>query len=136
MADADPEAVFTSMIRESPVTDRRVVEVPNDVDVEAGSSYTIAVYPAEATVDENQDRGDRERSSSGSRQTPPVRVGDLVDVTIESLGEEGDGVAKVAGGFTVFVPDGEVGDELTVEIETVKERFAFAEIRATAGGAR
>ena len=60
------------------------------------------------------------------RLTAPVREGDVVTVTVEDEGSEGDGVAKVEE-FTVFVDGATVVDELDVEITEVKPRFAFAE---------
>jgi len=59
---------------------------------------------------------------------PPVETGDRIRVTVESEGEKGDGIAKIAGGYVVVVKGGSVGDRLTVEIEAVKENFAFADI--------
>ncbi|PIN78502.1 deoxyribonuclease, partial [Candidatus Woesearchaeota archaeon CG10_big_fil_rev_8_21_14_0_10_34_8] len=35
--------------------------------------------------------------------TAPVQVGEELDVTIEAVGEKGDGVAK-KNGFVLFVP--------------------------------
>jgi 23S rRNA (uridine2552-2'-O)-methyltransferase len=61
-----------------------------------------------------------------SRLTAPVREGEEVEVNIEDVGTEGDGIAKVEG-FTLFVPGTETGDRLTVRVEQVKERFGFAE---------
>jgi len=61
-----------------------------------------------------------------SRLTAPVREGEEIEVEIEDVGTEGDGVAKVEG-FTLFVPGTEQGDRLTVRVEQVKERFGFAE---------
>jgi predicted RNA-binding protein with TRAM domain len=49
-------------------------------------------------------------------------------VTIETTGDQGDGIAKVERGYVVIVPDGQPGDELSVEIEQVKENVAFASI--------
>jgi len=60
------------------------------------------------------------------RLTAPVREGEEVEVQIEDVGSEGDGVAKVEG-YTLFVPGTEAGDRVTVRIEDVKERFGFAE---------
>jgi 23S rRNA (uridine2552-2'-O)-methyltransferase len=60
------------------------------------------------------------------RLTAPVREGEEVEVTIEDVGAEGDGVAKVEG-FTLFVPGTEEGETVTVRVEEVKERFGFAE---------
>jgi 23S rRNA (uridine2552-2'-O)-methyltransferase len=60
------------------------------------------------------------------RLTAPVRAGDEVEVTIETVGEEGDGIAKVDG-YTVFVPGTEAGESMTVQVTDVKPRFGFAE---------
>ncbi|MWG34734.1 23S rRNA (uridine(2552)-2'-O)-methyltransferase [Halomarina oriensis] len=60
------------------------------------------------------------------RLTAPVREGDEVDVTIEDVGSEGDGIAKIEG-YTLFVPDTETDDEVTVRVTDVKARFGFAE---------
>ncbi|MFW6320569.1 MAG: 23S rRNA (uridine(2552)-2'-O)-methyltransferase [Halohasta sp.] len=60
------------------------------------------------------------------RLTAPVSEGDELDVEIVDVGSEGDGIAKVDE-FTVFVPDAETGDSLTVRITDVKPKFAFAE---------
>ncbi|MFB6360307.1 MAG: 23S rRNA (uridine(2552)-2'-O)-methyltransferase, partial [Halobacteriales archaeon] len=58
--------------------------------------------------------------------TAPVRPGDEIEVTIEAVGAEGDGIAKVEG-YTVFVPDTAEGETVTVRISDVKPRFGFAE---------
>jgi len=60
------------------------------------------------------------------RLTAPVREGEEIEVVIEDVGSEGDGVAKVEG-FTLFVPGTDTGDRLTVRVGQVKERFGFAE---------
>jgi predicted RNA-binding protein with TRAM domain len=52
--------------------------------------------------------------------------GEVRDVTIETTGDQGDGIAKVERGYVVIVPGGQPGDELSVEIEQVKENVAFA----------
>jgi 23S rRNA (uridine2552-2'-O)-methyltransferase len=60
--------------------------------------------------------------------TAPVTAGDELTVEIVDEGREGDGIARVDG-FTVFVPDVDVGDEADIRIDDVKPRFAFAERR-------
>ena len=60
------------------------------------------------------------------RLTGPVREGDIVEVTIDDIGEEGDGIAKVEN-FTVFVSGVEAGETVEVRIDDVKPRYAFAE---------
>ncbi|ELZ53165.1 hypothetical protein C465_01419 [Halorubrum distributum JCM 9100] len=54
--------------------------------------------------------------------------GEVRDVTIETTGDQGDGIAKVERGYVVIVPGGQPGDEPSVEIEQVKENVAFASI--------
>ena len=60
------------------------------------------------------------------RLTAPVRAGDELTVTVEDVGSEGDGIAKVDG-FTLFVPGTEAGETLRVRVDEVKPRFGFAE---------
>ena len=60
------------------------------------------------------------------RLTAPVRAGDELKVTIDDVGSEGDGVAKVEG-FTLFVPETEAGETVRVRVEEVKPRFGFGE---------
>lgn len=59
---------------------------------------------------------------------PPVDEGEVRDVTIETVGDQGDGIAKVERGYVVIVPGAQPGDEPTVEIEQVQENVAFARI--------
>ncbi|AIU70104.1 deoxyribonuclease [Thermococcus eurythermalis] len=57
----------------------------------------------------------------------PVKRGERYKVRIETLGKDGDGIARIKG-FVVFVPNTEVGEEVQIEIKNVKERFAFGEV--------
>ena len=59
--------------------------------------------------------------------TAPVRKGDMLDVTIESTGRSGDGVAMVEG-FAVIVRGSREGERLRVKVDAVKPNFAFADI--------
>ncbi|MCD6559422.1 deoxyribonuclease [Thermococci archaeon] len=67
--------------------------------------------------------GDRDRFGS----TAPVKVGERYTVKIESLGNSGDGIARVKG-FVIFVPNTKVGDEVEIVINSVKRKFAFGEV--------
>lgn len=103
-----------------------VIEVPaSEVelgDLEAGTTYRVAIF-------EHGDGDDsRERSAPTGAPSPPVAEGEEIDVEIESIGDQGDGIARVDRGYVVIVPDTEVGDRATVEITTVKENMAFAEV--------
>ncbi|EJN57690.1 hypothetical protein HSB1_40510 [Halogranum salarium B-1] len=61
-------------------------------------------------------------------QGPPVDEGERREVTIETLGEEGDGIAKVERGYIIIVDGGEPGATVEVDVHTVRENVAFAEI--------
>lgn len=62
-----------------------------------------------------------------SFETPkPVSVGDEIDVTIESVGGQGDGIAKV-NGFVVFVKGANKGDRIKIKIADVKRTYAIGE---------
>ncbi len=90
-------------------------------DVDAEFEYVRTVVP-----DASRDSSSEVYLVGKSRLTAPVRAGDRLAVTVEDVGSEGDGVAHVDG-YTLFVPDTEVGDEPTVEVTEAKARFGFAE---------
>lgn len=58
--------------------------------------------------------------------TAPVREGDELTVEIEDEGAEGDGIARVEG-YTVFVPNAEIGETVEIRIDECKPRFGFGE---------
>lgn len=62
---------------------------------------------------------------SGS-SSDPVSEGETYEVTIEDVGKQGDGIAKIEG-LVVFVPDTSVGDEVKIKINKVGRTAAFAE---------
>ena len=69
------------------------------------------------------------RGAAGAVQPdPPVSEGEVRDVTIETLGDKGDGIAKIERGYVVIVPDAEPGEEPTVEITSVRENVSFANV--------
>ncbi len=55
-----------------------------------------------------------------------MREGEEMTVKIESLGREGDGIARVSG-LVVFVPNTKVGDEVRIKITKVGRSVAFGE---------
>jgi len=58
---------------------------------------------------------------------PPVKVGERYRVKIEAMGKGGDGIARIRG-FVIFVPKTQIGDEVEIVINNVKQKFAFAEV--------
>ena len=59
---------------------------------------------------------------------PPVTEGETLQLDIEDVGDQGDGLTRVGPGYVVFVPDTEIGQQPLVRIETVRGNFAFAEV--------
>ncbi|WP_276273328.1 23S rRNA (uridine(2552)-2'-O)-methyltransferase [Haloarcula litorea] len=122
---------------------RQAFEVATDL-LDAGGDFAAKVFDGQDLADLKADiepefeyvrevRPDASRDSSSElylvakhRLTAPVREGEELDVTIEDVGEEGDGIAKVEG-FTLFVSGVAEGDEVTVRVDDVKPRYAFAQ---------
>jgi 23S rRNA (uridine2552-2'-O)-methyltransferase len=57
----------------------------------------------------------------------PVRVGEVYQVKIDSVGKSGDGVAMVDG-FAVIVRGSRLGEDVRVKIDAVKPNFAFGKV--------
>lgn len=93
-----------------------------EADMEADFEYVRRIVP-----DATRDSSSEVYLVGKSFLTAPVRAGETHEVTITDVGEEGDGVAHVED-FTVFIPGAREGDEVTIEITDVKERFAFGSI--------
>lgn len=75
-------------------------------------------------VGQSETGGGRQTKSSDS---PPVEQGEERVIEIESLGDQGDGIAKIDNGYVVIVEDVEVGDRARVEIENAQENVALTE---------
>jgi len=136
-------SVFSATVEEH--DDAYVVEVPTrEIEHDAiapGETYRVAVLNAVPAGNESAESDatatgspsastSRSRSpdEDGSLPEPPVDEGEIREVTIESLGDQGDGIAKVERGYVVIVPDARPGDEPTVEIERVRRNVAFASV--------
>lgn len=111
--------------------DSFVIEIPRreveNNSVKPGDTYRIAVirqqYKGKVSESDTVQEDANERSSP---LDPPVDEGDMIEVTINSLGKQGDGIAKVDRGYVIIVPDTQPGEQPIVEIENVHENFAFA----------
>ncbi|WP_158855404.1 23S rRNA (uridine(2552)-2'-O)-methyltransferase [Halorhabdus sp. CUG00001] len=90
-------------------------------DIEAEFEYVREVRP-----DASRDSSSELYLVGKSRLTAPVREGDSVEVEIVDEGEEGDGIAKVED-FTLFVSGASEGETVTVRVDDVKPRYAFAQ---------
>jgi 23S rRNA (uridine2552-2'-O)-methyltransferase len=111
-----PGGDFVAKVFEGPDTN----ELRADIDREF--EYVRTIHP----------KASRDSSSelymvAKGRLTAPVREGDRVEIEIEAVGSEGDGIGKIEG-YTLFVADAEPGDTVEVEVTDVKPRFGFAEL--------
>ena len=72
----------------------------------------------------------------GPRQSfAPVKVGEEVEVTIEGVGEKGDGIAKI-NRFVIFVPGAKQGETVKVRITKVFRKVGFAEVIGSEGSSQ
>ena len=70
--------------------------------------------------------------SGGGGGFAPVKVGEELDVTIEAVGEKGDGIAK-KNGFVLFIPNTKQGDQVRVKVTKVLRKVGFAEVVGQGG---
>ncbi|MGC9205416.1 MAG: TRAM domain-containing protein, partial [Candidatus Micrarchaeia archaeon] len=83
-------------------------------------------------MDRNGRFGDRRHDNRGGVKPnyflpKPVKVGDVVSVTVEAVASKGDGIAK-KDGFVIFVKGAKQGDKVTIKITDVKARFGIGEL--------
>ena len=126
-------SVFSAQIEErdgSYVVEIPASEVEHDA-LAADETYRIAILASESSTEQNAQKDQHQSTPqevAPTSQGPPVDEGEVRDVTIETMGDQGDGIAKVERGYVVIVPGGQPGDKPTVEIEQVQENVAFASI--------
>ena len=126
-------SVFSAQIEErdgSYIVDVPASEIEHDA-LAADETYRVAILKSESSTSKKTQEEQPQSAAQEPTPTsdgPPVDEGEIRDVTIETTGDQGDGIAKVERGYVVIVPGGQPGDEPTVEIEQVKENVAFASI--------
>lgn len=57
----------------------------------------------------------------------PYRKNDIVTVTIEDIGNDGEGIGK-SGGYTLFVKDAVIGDTVEARITKCKKNYGYARV--------
>jgi predicted RNA-binding protein with TRAM domain len=126
------ECLFSAAVEEA--GDSYIIEVPKDEaergTISAGETYRVVLLertPSNESEPSHTDTAPTPTSTSTS--TPPVSSGDTREVTIETLGDQGDGIAKIERGYVLIVPGARPDDEVTVEVINVRENVAFAEVR-------
>jgi len=61
------------------------------------------------------------------RPPPPVKEGEELEVKIEGVGAQGDGIARVKG-FVIFVPGGKLDSTVKVRVTKIGRNVGFADI--------
>lgn len=127
------QSVFTGTLDEE--DERFVVEVPpSEIEYAAatpGATYRVAIFDAPRepnSTDRPEESASQGRDAQRQQPAPPVEEGEMREVTIETIGDQGDGIAKVERGFVVIVPGANPGDEPIIEIEDVRSNVAFASV--------
>jgi 23S rRNA (uridine2552-2'-O)-methyltransferase len=110
-----PGGDFVAKVFEGPDTD----DLRADVDEEF--EYARTIHP-----EASRDASSELYVVGKGRVTAPVSTGEELEVDVENVGDEGDGVAKVDG-YTLFVPGADAGETVAVRVTDVKPRFGFAE---------
>lgn len=129
--------VFTAEITER--DDAYVVEIPKR-EVTTGPLQPNAIYRLAITEQSTGTEANPHATAAASptetpishpepaAHAPPVEEGEIHEVEIEDIGEQGDGIARVERGFVVIVPETETGERVTIEITNVNENVAFGEV--------
>lgn len=126
------QCLFTGSVEHN--NESYLIEIPKEEieheAVSAGETYRVAVLPQpfENQLDRASGDSQPDTGTPDVPRTPPVEEGEVRTVTVEGLGDRGDGIAKVEHGFVVIVPETETGDEVTIEIEQVRPNVAFARV--------
>jgi len=127
-------SVFSATVQEQDGT--YVLEVPSSEleheSITRGETYRVAVLDAPGTTGESTQSAERADKSRRNGQrgppAPPVNEGEIREVTIETVGDQGDGIAKVERGYVVIVPETQPGEQPTIEIDDVRQNVAFASV--------
>lgn len=110
--------------------DEYVVEVP-DHELDLGELETDEVYRIAVLQSHDSTMTGAQSHPSGGTDdhpAPPVTQGEVRDVEIEDIGDQGDGIARVERGFVIIVPEASRGETVTVEITNVAENYAIGTI--------
>ena len=110
------------------VLDRAGANAEASAEASDGGTRSASDGGDDATPSDGEQRPTSRGAAGAVQPDPPVSEGEVRDVTIETLGDKGDGIAKIERGYVVIVPDAEPGEEPTVEITSVRENVSFANV--------
>lgn len=122
--------LFSATVDES--AESYLIEVPQ-AEVEEGfvdisQAHQVALLSVESEPVPADSESTNTEEKEVDRQEPPVNVGEQRIVEINQIGDQGDGLTRVERGFVVIVPETQQGERVRIQIQTVKENVAFAEV--------
>lgn len=119
--------LFSSQVEEH--DDSYIVKLPDQEhdlgDIEGAGTYRVAILPHQAHA---MTTTTKDSETTDHPPQPPVTEGERRTVEIESIGEQGDGIAKVERGYVLIIPDTKLGESVRIEISDVKQSVAFADV--------
>lgn len=126
----DLHCLFSASVREH--NGSYIIEIPKHElkhgAVRVGQPYRVGLL---SHVDGDEAERKPKSPPSPSKTdapTPPVDEGEVRDVTIETIGDQGDGIARVERGYVIIVPDTNPDEEVTIRITDVQQNVAFATV--------
>lgn len=91
-------------------------------------SYRIVLIPQARTQPDSNTDATEKSAQATAESTPPVTEGNHRTIEIETIGEQGDGIARVERGYVIIVPDTDPDERVEIEITSVTDTVAFAEV--------
>lgn len=98
------------------------------MDTETEDSYSASETDDSST---RTDAGTEQDPATTQVQNPselPVQTGEVREVEVETIGDQGDGIARVERGYMIIVPETGTGDQVTIEITALRENVAFGDV--------
>jgi small subunit ribosomal protein S2 len=85
--------------------------------------YAIGTLFQESSKSSPEGKNDK---SSGKSFEFDLKVGQKFKVTIQKKGPKNSGFVQISPNFLIIVPNAKVGEKLVVEIQKIKQNYAFA----------
>ncbi|WP_256546677.1 TRAM domain-containing protein [Halobellus inordinatus] len=124
--------VYSAHIEEQ--DEKYVVSVPAS-EIERGDlspeqTYRVALLttPTIGSSGETSQNSGTPDGKTSTQSKPPVTENEIRTVSVESIGDQGDGIAKVEHGYVVIIPGAQPGEEVTVKIDQVRDNVSFASV--------
>lgn len=93
------------------------------------NTKTTTTATKRVSPSKSDDTGETKSTGKQENSGPPVSEGEIREVDIDDIGEQGDGITRVERGFVVIVPETEKGERVTVEITDVQPNVAFGKVK-------